>query len=158
MSGTMLFIQEDLNASDKQTRILAGILNACAVIGSLTARRISDMIDCRYTIIVGTVIFLVGSVLMSFGLNFAMLLSDRYVTGIDVRYVLMIAPVYSTVISSTSSRSFLSSPPKEICINLGILSVTLPTSISASSHSSTTGTPCSRSLTFHPLPSLPALS
>ncbi|KAG6472244.1 hypothetical protein ZIOFF_069703 [Zingiber officinale] len=121
MSGAMLLIQEDLKASDMQIQVLAGILNACALIGSLTAGRISDLIGRRYTIIVGAVIFFVGSVLMGLGLNFAMLLSGRCVAGIGVGYALMIAPVYSAEISSTSSRGLLSSLP-EICISFGILS------------------------------------
>ncbi|XP_074567040.1 putative polyol transporter 6 [Curcuma longa] len=121
MSGAMLFIQEDLKASDTQIQVLAGILNACALIGSLTAGRISDLIGRRYTIVVGAVIFFVGSVLMGLGLNFAMLLSGRCVAGVGVGYALMIAPVYSAEISSTSSRGLLSSLP-EICISLGILS------------------------------------
>ncbi|XP_074564463.1 putative polyol transporter 6 [Curcuma longa] len=87
------------------------------------------MTGCRYTIVIVTVIFFVGSVLMSLSLNFAMLLSDRCVTDISVGYVLMIAPVYSALISSTSSHSLFSSPPEEICINLGIFNITLPTSI-----------------------------
>ncbi|XP_074564464.1 putative polyol transporter 6 [Curcuma longa] len=97
------------------------------------------MIVCRYTIVIVTVIFFVGSVLMSLGLNFAMLLSGPCFTDISVGYVLMIAPVYSALISSTSSHSLFSLPPEEICINLGFFNITLPTSISASSRSSTDG-------------------
>ncbi|KAG6468624.1 hypothetical protein ZIOFF_073313 [Zingiber officinale] len=121
MSGAMLFIQEDLKVSDAQIQVLAGILNACALVGSLTAGRISDLIGRRYTIVIGAAIFLVGSVLMGLGLNFAMLMSGRCIAGVGVGYALMIAPVYSAEISSPSSRGFLSSLP-EICINLGILS------------------------------------
>ncbi|XP_074556479.1 putative polyol transporter 6 [Curcuma longa] len=121
MSGAMLFIQEDLKVSDTQIQILAGILNACALVGSLTAGRISDVIGRRYTIVVGAAIFFVGSVLMGLGLNFAMLLSGRCIAGVGVGYALMIAPVYSAEISSSSTRGFLSSLP-EICISLGILS------------------------------------
>ncbi|XP_074563050.1 putative polyol transporter 6 [Curcuma longa] len=64
-------------------------------------------------------IFGVGSVLMSLDINFALLLFGRCIAGVDVR--LMIVPVYSGEISSTSSRGLLISLP-EICTSLGILS------------------------------------
>nr|XP_018684648.1 PREDICTED: probable polyol transporter 6 isoform X2 [Musa acuminata subsp. malaccensis] len=120
MSGAMLFIQEDLKATDGQIQVLAGILNACALVGSLTAGRVSDWIGRRYTIVVAAAIFFLGSLLMSLGLNFAMLMAGRCVAGVGVGYALMIAPVYSVEVSSPSSRGCLSSLP-EMCISLGIL-------------------------------------
>ncbi|XP_074563056.1 putative polyol transporter 6 [Curcuma longa] len=120
MSGATLLVQDDLNLSDKQIQIFGGIFNACAVIGSLTAGRISDLIGRRYTIIIGAVIFLVGSVLMGLDINFALLLFDRCIAGVGVGVRLMIAPVYSAEISSTSSRGLLISL-LEIYTSLGIL-------------------------------------
>ncbi|CAL9774965.1 unnamed protein product [Musa acuminata subsp. burmannicoides] len=120
MSGAMLFIQEDLKATDGQIQVLAGILNACALVGSLTAGRVSDWIGRRYTIVVAAAIFFLGSLLMSLGLNFAMLMAGRCVAGVGVGYALMIAPVYSVEVSSPSSRGCLSSLP-EMCISIGIL-------------------------------------
>ncbi|CAL9162125.1 unnamed protein product [Musa hybrid cultivar] len=120
MSGAMIFIQEDLKATDTQIQVLAGVLNACALVGSLTAGRISDFIGRRYTIVVGAAVFFLGSLLMGLGLNFAMLIAGRCIAGVGVGYALMIAPVYSAEISTTSSRGCLSSLP-EICISIGIL-------------------------------------
>ncbi|RWW84606.1 hypothetical protein BHE74_00006778 [Ensete ventricosum] len=120
MSGAMIFIQEDLKATDAQIQILAGILNASALVGSLTAGRISDFIGRRYTIVVGAAVFFLGSLLMGLGLNFAMLIAGRCIAGVGVGYALMVAPVYSAEISSPSSRGCLSSLP-EICISIGIL-------------------------------------
>ncbi|XP_072978910.1 probable polyol transporter 6 [Typha angustifolia] len=120
MSGAMLFIKEDLKVSDGQVEVLAGILNICALVGSLTAGRISDWIGRRYTIVLASIIFFVGSVLMGVAPSYAVLISGRCVAGVGVGYALMIAPVYSTEISSPSSRGFLTSLP-EICISLGIL-------------------------------------
>ncbi|XP_074563055.1 putative polyol transporter 3 [Curcuma longa] len=121
MSGATLLVQDDLNLSDKQIQIFGGIFNACAVIGWLTAGRISDLIGRCYTIIIGAVIFLVGSVLMGLDINFALLLFGRCIAGVDVGVRLMITPVYSAEISSTSSRGLFISLP-EICTSLGILS------------------------------------
>ncbi|XP_039114914.1 probable polyol transporter 6 [Dioscorea cayenensis subsp. rotundata] len=120
MSGAMLFIKEDLKISDVQVEVLAGILNLCALIGSLTAGRASDWIGRRYTIVLASVIFFIGALLMGLAPSYAILITGRCVAGVGVGYALMIAPVYSAEISSPSFRGFLTSMP-EICISLGIL-------------------------------------
>ncbi|KAG6468967.1 probable polyol transporter 6 [Zingiber officinale] len=120
MSGAMLFMKEDLKIKDGQVEVLAGIMNICALVGSLTAGRLSDWLGRRCTIVVASVIFLIGSVLMGIGLNFAMLFCGRCVAGVGVGYALMVAPVYSAEISSPATRGFLTSLP-EICISFGIL-------------------------------------
>lgn len=116
----MLFIKEDLKINDVQIEVLAGILNICALVGSLAAGRTSDQIGRRYTIVLASIIFLVGSVLMGYGPTYAVLLAGRCIAGVGVGFALMIAPVYSAEISSPSSRGFLTSLP-ELCISLGIL-------------------------------------
>lgn len=121
MSGAMIFIKEDLKINDVEVEVLAGILNLCALVGSLLAGRISDIIGRRYTIVVASIIFLLGSVIMGYGPNYPILLTGRCVAGIGVGFALMIAPVYSAEISSPRTRGFLSSLP-ELCISLGILS------------------------------------
>ncbi|KAL3725830.1 hypothetical protein ACJRO7_030806 [Eucalyptus globulus] len=120
MSGAMIFIQKDLKINDTQVSILAGILNICALVGSLIAGRTSDYIGRRYSIVLASVIFLLGSVLMGYGPFYAILMTGRCVAGIGVGFAIMIAPVYSTEISSATHRGFLSSLP-ELCIALGSL-------------------------------------
>ncbi|XP_048623597.1 probable polyol transporter 3 [Brassica napus] len=97
-----------------------GILNLCALVGSLTAGKTSDVIGRRYTIALSSVIFLVGSVVMGYGPNYAVLMVGRCIAGVGVGFALMIAPVYSAEIASASHRGFLTSLP-ELCISLGIL-------------------------------------
>lgn len=121
MSGAMIFIEEDLKIDDMQIQVLAGILNICALVGALLAGRVSDYLGRRYTILLASIIFLLGSVLMGYGPNYPILLTGRCVAGIGVGFALMIAPVYSAEISSPSSRGFLTSLP-ELCISIGILS------------------------------------
>ncbi|XP_057415600.1 probable polyol transporter 3 [Lotus japonicus] len=120
MSGAMLFIKEDMEISDTQQEVLAGILNLCALVGSLVAGRTSDYIGRRYTIFLASVLFMLGAVLMGYGPNYTILMVGRCVGGLGVGFALMIAPVYSAEISSASSRGFLTSLP-EFCIGIGIL-------------------------------------
>ncbi|GAU39991.1 hypothetical protein TSUD_211110 [Trifolium subterraneum] len=119
MSGAMMFIQDDLGISDTQQEILAGILNLCALVGSLTAGRTSDYIGRRYTILLASVLFIIGAILMGYGPNYTILMVGRCVCGVGVGFALMIGPVYSAEISSTSSRGLLTSLP-EVCIGIGI--------------------------------------
>ncbi|KAJ9147101.1 hypothetical protein P3X46_029303 [Hevea brasiliensis] len=120
MSGAMIFIKDDLKIHDTQVEVLAGILNICALVGSLLAGRTSDYIGRRYTIVVACLIFMTGSVLMGYGPNYGILMAGRCTAGIGVGFALMIAPVYSAEVSSPSSRGFLTSLP-ELGISIGIL-------------------------------------
>lgn len=116
----MIFIKEEMKIDDVKVEVLAGILNICALFGSLLAGRTSDYIGRRYTITLASVIFLIGAVLMGWAPNYATLLTGRCTAGIGVGFALMIAPVYSAEIASSKSRGFLSSLP-ELCISIGIL-------------------------------------
>ncbi|KAH7850738.1 hypothetical protein Vadar_002276 [Vaccinium darrowii] len=120
MSGAGLFIQDDLKISDVQLEVLMGILNVYSLIGSAAAGRTSDLIGRRYTIVLASVIFFAGALLMGFATNYAFLMVGRFVAGIGVGYALMIAPVYTAEISPALSRGFLTSFP-EVFINAGIV-------------------------------------
>ncbi|XP_054810221.1 probable polyol transporter 6 [Prosopis cineraria] len=119
MSGAMLFMKEELKINDTQVQVLAGILNLCALVGSLVAGRTSDNIGRRWTIAIAAFLFMVGSVLMGYGPNFVVLLIGRCAAGIGVGFALMVAPVYSAEIAGAKTRGFLSSLP-ELGIGIGI--------------------------------------
>lgn len=120
MSGALLFIKEDLKISDPQVQLLAGILNACALLGSLASGRISDVMGRRYTIIVASLLFLAGSILMGYGPSYPILMIGRCVSGFGAGFALLTAPVYCAEISPPSSRGLLTSVP-ELSINVGLL-------------------------------------
>ncbi|BAU00102.1 hypothetical protein VIGAN_10166900 [Vigna angularis var. angularis] len=120
MSGALIFIREELGISDTQQEVLAGILNVCALVGSLVAGRTADYIGRRYTISLASILFLVGSVLMGYGPNYGLVMAGRCVAGVGVGFALLIAPVYSAEISSAEARGFVASLP-ELCIGIGIL-------------------------------------
>lgn len=120
MSGAMIFIKEEFVIKETQLEVAAGVLNLCALVGSLCAGRTSDIIGRRYTIVIASVIFMLGAVLMGYSPNYGVLLAGRCVSGIGVGFALMIAPVYSAEISSPSTRGLLASLP-EIGISVGIL-------------------------------------
>ncbi|PIN24145.1 putative transporter (major facilitator superfamily) [Handroanthus impetiginosus] len=120
MSGAMIFIKEEFTIKEGQLEVLAGILNLCALVGSLCAGRTSDYIGRRYTIMLASIIFMLGSILMGYAPSYGVLLAGRCTAGIGVGFALMIAPVYAAEISSANTRGLLSSLP-EIGISVGIL-------------------------------------
>ncbi|KAL6542262.1 Dolichyl-phosphate-mannose--protein mannosyltransferase 6 [Orobanche minor] len=120
MSGAMIFIKEEFTVKESQLEVLAGILNMCALIGSLCAGRTSDYIGRRYTIMLASIIFMLGSILMGYAPTYTVLLIGRCTAGVGVGFALMVAPVYAAEISSAHTRGFLSSLP-EIGISIGIL-------------------------------------
>lgn len=120
MSGAMVFIEEDLKTNEVQIEVLTGILNLCALFGSLLAGRTSDIIGRRFTIVLASILFMLGSVLMGWGLNYPILLTGRCTAGLGVGFALMVAPVYSAEIATASHRGLLASLP-HLCISIGIL-------------------------------------
>ncbi|KAK4477711.1 hypothetical protein RD792_016962 [Penstemon davidsonii] len=120
MSGAMIFIKEEFTVKESQLEVLAGILNLCALVGSLCAGRASDYLGRRYTIVLAAIIFMFGSVLMGYAPNYNVLLVGRCTAGVGVGFALMISPVYAAEISSANTRGFLSSLP-EIGISSGVL-------------------------------------
>ncbi|XP_028760373.1 probable polyol transporter 6 [Neltuma alba] len=120
MAGALLYIKEDLKISDLQVALLVGVLNACAIPGSMAAGKTSDFIGRRYPFILCSIIYLLGSILMGYGPSYAILLTGRCITGIGVGFALNIASVYCAEISPPSHRGFLTSLP-DLSIILGIL-------------------------------------
>ncbi|KAK4733903.1 hypothetical protein R3W88_008164 [Solanum pinnatisectum] len=120
MSGAVIYIKEDLKISDVQIEILVGTINIYSLVGAAIAGRTSDWIGRRYTIILASLIFFVGALLMGFAPNYWFLMFGRFVAGIGVGYALMIAPVYTAEVAPASCRGFFTSFP-EVFINGGVL-------------------------------------
>ncbi|KAK7319991.1 hypothetical protein RJT34_04720 [Clitoria ternatea] len=120
MSGAAMLIRENLKISWTQEEILVGTLNVFSLIGSLASGKTSDCIGRRYTIVLASLTFLIGAILMGLAPSFPFILLGRMVAGIGVGYALMIAPLYTAELSPPMTRGFLTSLP-EVFITLGIL-------------------------------------
>lgn len=120
MSGAVLYIKENLKITSTQVEILLGTLNMFSLFGSLASGKTSDYIGRRYTIVLAACTFLIGALLMGLATSYLFLLAGRAVAGIGVGYALMIAPVYTTKLSPTMSRGFLTSL-LEVFITFGLL-------------------------------------
>ncbi|KAL9327750.1 hypothetical protein ACSQ67_002753 [Phaseolus vulgaris] len=120
MSGALVLIKEDLKINDLQVQILAGMLHVSALPGCMAAGRTSDYKGRRLTIILSSIIFSLGSILMACAPSYLVLMIGNCILGVAVGFALIIAPVYSAEISPPSYRGFFTSLP-ELSINIGLL-------------------------------------
>ncbi|KAK3002951.1 hypothetical protein RJ639_019754 [Escallonia herrerae] len=100
MSGAILFIQEDLQITERG--------------------KTSDAIGRKWTMAFAAIVFQTGAAIMALAPSFGVLMVGRLLAGIGIGFGVMIAPVYICEISPAVARGSLTSFP-EIFINLGIL-------------------------------------
>ncbi|TKY70367.1 polyol transporter 6 [Spatholobus suberectus] len=120
MSGALIFIEEDLQINDLQVQLLAGMSHLCALPGSMVAGRTSDYIGRRYTIILASIAFLLGSSLMGYSPSYPILMIGNCIVGMGTGFALVVTPIYGSEISPPSSRGFFTSLP-QITLNTGVL-------------------------------------
>ncbi|ONK75423.1 uncharacterized protein A4U43_C03F16690 [Asparagus officinalis] len=113
ISGTSLFIKDELKLTDTQIELLLRIIDNTSLLGCVTAGRTSDHIGFYYTIILAPIIFFIGALLMGLAPNYAILMLGHLIIGVGMGYGLMIAPVITDEVllipflksSSTSASS-----------------------------------------------------
>ena len=67
VSGALLFVKKDFGGlSSFQQELVTSLLLVGAVIGALTAGRVSDWIGRRFTVLITAVVFIVGVLLAAF--------------------------------------------------------------------------------------------
>ncbi|KMZ64232.1 putative Sugar transporter [Zostera marina] len=120
MSGAILFIKEDLEATEVQLEVLVGCLSIMSLLGSLAGGKISNIIGRKWTMVVAAMFFQFGSLVMALAPSFYVLITGRLMAGIGIGFGVMIVPVYIAEISPSNSRGSLTSFP-EIFVNIGIL-------------------------------------
>ena len=121
VSGGAFFIARDvLGLTEVQTELVIGCLNACAVVGAILSREVSDRLGRCTTLAVGSGLFFLGSLTLASSSTFGMLLLGRALLGLGVGTGLSIDPLYISEISPPARRGFLVSW-SEVSINLGII-------------------------------------
>ncbi|KAJ5908873.1 Major facilitator superfamily domain general substrate transporter [Penicillium taxi] len=118
------FLEEFPRVSGSGAGFWKGLLTAMielgALIGALNQGWIADLISRRYSILVAVAIFTVGSVLQTAAVGYAMLTVARFIGGLGIGMLSMVAPLYISEISPPESRGTLL-VLEEWCIVLGIV-------------------------------------
>ena len=107
MGGAAIYIQRQFGLNSCHVEVLLASLNGVAIFGALNAGWVSDRYGRTKTLAVASIIFLIGNLMMAFGMNYFMILMGRIITGTGVGFGLSIDPVYISELSPKRWRGFL---------------------------------------------------
>lgn len=85
--------------------LLTAMLELGALIGAINQGWIADKISRRYSILVAVGVFTVGSILQTAAVEYGMLTFARFLGGVGVGMLSMVAPVYIAEISTLFAYS-----------------------------------------------------
>jgi MFS family permease len=100
--------------------LMTAMLELGAFVGALNQGWLADKISRRYSIVVAVIIFIIGAVLQTAAVDYAMLTVGRTIGGIGIGMLSMVAPLYISEISPPETRGALL-VLEEFCIVLGIV-------------------------------------
>jgi SP family galactose:H+ symporter-like MFS transporter len=120
VAGALLPIRSEFGLSNVEQGLLVALLPLGAMIGSLINRRLADGLGRRKTLIVASLVFMVGTALAVAAPSYALLLVARALTGLAVGSTLSTVPVYLSEISPPDVRGRLVTA-NQIMIAFGIL-------------------------------------
>ena len=107
IGGAVIYIQRQFGLNSCHVEVLTSSLSGIAIIGALNAGWVSDRYGRTKTLAVASVIFLIGNLIMAFGMGYAMILTGRLITGIGLGFGLSIDAVYIAELSPKRWRGFL---------------------------------------------------
>lgn len=87
--------------------LLTAMIELGALVGALNQGWIADKISRKYSIVVAVIIFIVGSILQTASVNYGMLTAARFIGGIGIGMLSMVAPLYISEISPPEIRGTL---------------------------------------------------
>ena len=121
VSGALLFLKKDFGGlSNFQQELVTSLLLVGAVVGALSAGRVSDKIGRRPTVLITALVFIVGVLLAAFTPTYPVLLAARIIIGLAVGSASMIVPLYIGEIVPPRWRGGLVSL-NQLAITVGIL-------------------------------------
>lgn len=109
-SGILTFVTFNLYFGDPtatEIGVVISILEIGAMISSLLVSKISDLLGRKRTILLGTVIFMVGGSLQSFAPNLWVFGVGRVISGFGVGVLSTMVPLYQCEISPSEERGKL---------------------------------------------------
>lgn len=100
-------IDEASGSSGFWKGLLTAMIELGALLGALNQGWIADKISRKYSIVVAVVIFIVGSALQTASMNYPMLVVARFIGGVGIGMLSMVAPLYISEISPPEIRGAL---------------------------------------------------
>lgn len=106
--------------------LLTAMIELGALIGALNQGWIADKYSRKYSIVIAVCVFVVGSVLQTAAVAYSMLVVARFIGGLGIGMLSMVAPLYISEISPPEIRGALL-VLEEFSIVTGIVSTTTQT-------------------------------
>ncbi|RCL00741.1 MAG: Sugar porter (SP) family MFS transporter [Candidatus Tokpelaia sp. JSC189] len=120
ISGALQFIAEEFRLSDRMQEHVMGALMLGAAVGAIFAGGLSYYIGRKYSLLVGAVLFVIGSFLCAFTPNVEILIAARVLLGVAVGIASYAAPLYLSEIAPEKIRGSMISL-YQLLITVGLL-------------------------------------
>ncbi|NGX62955.1 MAG: putative metabolite transport protein CsbC [Candidatus Anoxychlamydiales bacterium] len=120
ISGAILFLAKDFNLSTIAQEMIVSIILIGALIGACFGGILTDRVGRKATLILTTVVFLIGTFLVMTANHIAMLVIGRIILGLAIGIVSLSVPLYIAEMSDPRHRGALVSL-NQLAITIGIL-------------------------------------
>ncbi|KAH9324734.1 hypothetical protein KI387_004912, partial [Taxus chinensis] len=110
ISGALLYIKDDFRSVEKNVSVQETIVSMVvvgAIVGACFGGWFNDKFGRRTAILVGAIVFSLGSIVMACAPNVAMLIAGRFVAGLGVGVASVTSPLYISEISPVEARGAL---------------------------------------------------
>ncbi|KAJ4132555.1 hypothetical protein NW754_015372 [Fusarium falciforme] len=110
MSGVIIsndWLNEMGNPDSVSVGLITSIYDVGAMFGAILAALTADSMGRKRALIFGTVLLIIGSVLMGAAMEQIMMYFGRIFTGLGIGYIVSIAPVYQSEVSEPQHRGWL---------------------------------------------------
>ncbi len=120
ISGAVIFIKQQFSLSTFPEELVVGMVLVGAATAALGGGRLSDRLGRRATLMLTSVIFIIGALICAFAGSFQILLAGRTIVGLGIGLASTTVPVYISEVSPPQARGWQVSL-FQLAITLGIL-------------------------------------
>jgi sugar porter (SP) family MFS transporter len=107
IAAAMIFVRSSFALSRQMEEIVVSVVLIGAMVGAITGGTIADRIGRRNTLVWGSVIFIIGSILAPLSPNVGTLIAARALLGVAIGFTSVTAPVYVSELAPPQSRGML---------------------------------------------------
>ncbi len=120
ISGAVIFIKQQFSLSTFPEELVVGMVLVGAATAALGGGRLSDWLGRRATLMLTSVIFIIGALICAFSGSFQILLVGRTIVGLGIGLASTTVPVYISEVSPPQARGWQVSL-FQLAITIGIL-------------------------------------
>src|SRR5260221_6811436 len=120
ISGAVIFIKQQFSLSTFPEELVVGMVLVGAALAALGGGRLSDRLGRRTTLILTSLIFILGALICAFADSFQTLLVGRTIVGLGIGLASTTVPVYISEVSPPKARGWQVSL-FQLAITIGIL-------------------------------------